>query len=245
MFFFLKFDYTEGGCRISSQRSLTVWRSTWLLSDGSGRSRTVVKTRLSGRRWSRCSLPVLSGGHVAHGSVDGDGPGVEPPHHLAHLLSVVEGFAAPQPGNILLEQAPVWSRRLFTPPTQENQKEYLWGGFVFFWQGAPLYKSRKIWSGDRMLFPRSFSQLAFNHPSSLSLSLMHTLRQAPSSGPGSSSQSGSGAPPPDREIWAEIPGRTGRRRRSDPGPSGCSSCTRSAETPAKTNRKKAERLSVV
>lgn len=83
---------------MAEQRSLTLY-----LADGRGRSRLVVKARLAERRRSRRSLPVLAGGHVAQGSVDGDGPGVEPPHHLAHLLPVVEGLAAPQPGNILLE----------------------------------------------------------------------------------------------------------------------------------------------
>lgn len=58
-------------------------------------------------------LPVLSGGDVAQGSVDGDGPGVEAPHHLAHLLPVVEGVAAPQVGNTVLEEATEGSQACF------------------------------------------------------------------------------------------------------------------------------------
>lgn len=58
-------------------------------------------------------LPVLSGGDVAQGSVDGDGPGVEAPHHLAHLLPVAEGAAAPQAGNTVLEEATEGSQACF------------------------------------------------------------------------------------------------------------------------------------
>lgn len=84
-----------------------------------------------------------------------------------------------------------------------------------------------------MLFPRMFSHfLSLCHHHS-PLTLMHTSRHAPSSGSGSSPRSGSGAPPPARDFWAELSGRTGKRRRSDPGPSWCSSCTRSAQREAK------------
>lgn len=78
-----------------------------------------------GRLSKHGSLAVLPGGDVAHGSVDGDGPGVEAPHHLAHLLPVAEGVAAPQAGNIVLEEATAGLQRLChsfnyppTPPTK-------------------------------------------------------------------------------------------------------------------------------
>ena len=48
---------------------------------------------------------MLSRGDVAHNSVDGDGPGVEAPHHLAHLLPVAEAVTAPRVGNLLLKEA--------------------------------------------------------------------------------------------------------------------------------------------
>lgn len=61
----------------------------------------------------RQSLSVLSWGDVAHGSVDGDGPGVEAPHHFAHLLPVAEGVTAPILGNILLEETTAGLQHLF------------------------------------------------------------------------------------------------------------------------------------
>lgn len=89
-------------------------------------------------------LPVLSGGDVAHGSVDGDGPGVEAPHHLAHLLPVAEGVAAPQAADAVLEEAQknhslfhAFKVSISPPPSlkrrhqSEMKIQYLYGGVLF------------------------------------------------------------------------------------------------------------------
>lgn len=195
----------------------------------------------------RPSFPVLSWADVAHGPVDGDGPGVKAPHHLAHLLSVVEGVIAPHLGNALLEETtatlsvrknpsllPEERKPKTTLPLRRRSPPLpLMGSSSVESEEALVRRHQHVISQDVF----SFSVLN-DHSFSPTLSLMHTWRHTPSSGSGSSRRSCSGAPPPAGDFWAERSGTTGKQRHSDPGPSWCSSCTGSAQTVAGTKKER-------
>lgn len=197
-------------------------------------------------------IPVLPGGDVAHGSVNGDGATVEAVDYFAHLFPVFVHVFPPLAGSLLLEHGdnPQSSPTSFAPKhpwrrfmsgcKQVKMKlsgiwkdRYLWRIWHFSGnQEAVLNKPRKILWGDlQKWFPRKFSITFYfwiTTPCFHFSSLHHICTvHAPSSGswfvPGLDSK----VELPVCGSWAVCWGTTRMWRRSGPDLSWCSSGTQS------------------